>query len=184
MKNHKDELFNLRPKYFRLITFSGFLLAILLLGSSVYITLDGVAPIYGRLWRGAPIIEVQYIAYALLAAPFIAILMGYAAIAAFAKQKVFSPEPGTRTAEFQSLMFRLFLRTFLYVSLPLPILTTLWLVWTGYSLCNDLRPSGSGWQTFWVNNQDACFKPDSYINDHWPCKVVDGQKMCLQADGR
>ncbi|EGH41339.1 MULTISPECIES: hypothetical protein [Pseudomonas syringae group] len=184
MKKIKSAPIDSLPKYFRLITVLGLLLAILLLASAVYIIVDGVTPVYGRLWRNAPIIEVQYIAYALLAAPFIAILMGYAAIAAFTTRKVFSPEPGTRAAKFQSVMFKLFLKTLLYVSLPLPILTTLWLVSTGYSLCNDLRPSGSGWQTFWVNNKNACFKPDTYINDHWPCKVVDGKKMCLQADGR
>ncbi|TDV58967.1 hypothetical protein EC915_12118 [Pseudomonas sp. LP_7_YM] len=184
MKKFKRSSIDSVPKHFRLITALGLILAILLLASSVYIILDGVTPVYGRLWRNAPIVEVQYVAYALLATPFIAILMGYTAIAAFTTRKVFSPEQGTRAAKFQSLMFNLFLKTLLYVSFPLPILTTLSLISTGYWLCNDLRPSGSGWQTFWVNNQNSCFKPDSYINDHWPCQEVDGKKICLSADGR
>jgi len=76
------------------------------------------------------------------------------------------------------------LKTLLYVVPAVMILTTVALLARGYSPCPKLLISGSAWQLFWVNDDRVCFKPDHYINDNWPCKVIDGKDVCVQVDGR
>lgn len=73
--------------------------------------------------------------------------------------------------------------TLLVVSPLLAVGTTAALHVMDYQACNKLRISGSGWQVFWVKNDGFCFRPDSYIEDNWPCKDMDGKTYCLRADG-
>ncbi len=72
----------------------------------------------------------------------------------------------------------------LFLAPALIVLTTLILVARNYSPCPKLLISGSAWQLSWVNDEQVCFKPDHYINDNWPCKVIDGKDACIQVDGR
>ncbi|MEE4142595.1 hypothetical protein [Pseudomonas viridiflava] len=171
-------------KNLRIVAAFSLIMTIILLAASLYIIWVSVLPIYGRLWRQAPIVEVQYIVFGVIPAPFIALVGIVTAAVALWTNKIFDPRQGSRAEIFQKTMVAMFFKTAFYVAIPLLALTTVWLMATGYVLCNELRPSGSGWQTFWVNNQNYCFKPDTYIEDHWPCKVKDGKQYCYQADGR
>ncbi len=81
-------------------------------------------------------------------------------------------------------MFGASLKMLLYVAPAGAILTTLALLGKGYSPCPRLLISGSAWQLFWVSDERVCFKPDHYINDNWPCKVINGKDVCVQVDGR
>ncbi|EJM72177.1 hypothetical protein PMI31_03772 [Pseudomonas sp. GM55] len=81
-------------------------------------------------------------------------------------------------------MMYLSVKTIIYIVPAIMILTTLTLLNRGYTPCPKLLISGSAWQLFWVNDKNACFKPTRYINDHWPCKMIGNQEVCIQVDGR
>lgn len=160
------------------------IIGLLLVGAiSVYAYIHYLFPLYGRLLRGAPVVETPYLAFGLLMAPpALAILLVGSAICAWTGKK-FDPPPASRLHRFQTLMFGLSLKTLLYVVPAVMVLTTLALLARGYSPCSKLLISGSAWQLFWVNDERVCFKPDHYINDNWPCKVIDGKDVCVQVDG-
>lgn len=185
MTTHSSQISpGLSPLKIRLLAV-GMIAAMLLVGAiSVYAYLNYLFPLYGRLLRGAPVVETPYLAFGLLMAPpALAILLVGSAICAWTGKK-FDPPPASRLHRFQTQMFGLSLKTLLYVVPAVMILTTAALLARGYSPCPKLLISGSAWQLFWVNDDRVCFKPDHYINDNWPCKVINGKDVCIQVDGR
>lgn len=174
----------LSPLKLRLLAV-GMIATFLLVGAiSVYAYIHYLFPLYGRLLRGAPVVETPYLAFGLLMAPpALAILLVGSTICAWTGEK-FDPAPGSRLHRFQTLMFGVSLKTLIYVVPAVMVLTTVALLARGYSPCSKLLISGSAWQLFWVNDERVCFKPDHYINDNWPCKVIDGKDVCVQVDGR
>ncbi|MFY1030737.1 hypothetical protein [Pseudomonas asiatica] len=130
------------------------IIAMLLVAAfSVYAYINYLFPLYGRLLRGAPVVETPYLAFGLLMAPpAVAILLVGCAICAWTGKKL-DPPAGTRLHRFQALMFGLSLKTLLYVVPAVMVLTTLALLGRGYSPCPKLVISGSAWQLFWVNDE-------------------------------
>jgi len=163
----------------------GMIVVFLLVGAmSVYAYLNYLFPLYGRLLRGAPVVETPYLAFGLLMAPpALAILLVGSAICAWTGKK-FDPSPASQLHRFQTLMFGISIKTLIYVVPAVMVLTTGALLARGYTPCSKLLISGSAWQLFWVNDERVCFKPDHYINDNWPCKVINGKDVCIQVDGR
>ncbi|BBH46033.1 hypothetical protein KU43P_25100 [Pseudomonas sp. KU43P] len=174
----------LSPLKVRLLALT-MIVAFLLVGAmSLYAYIYYLFPLYDRLLRSAPVVETPYLAFGLLMAPpALAILLLGSAFCAWTGKK-FDPPPASRLHRFQTLMFGLSLKTLLYVIPAVMILTTVALLARGYSPCSKLLISGSAWQLFWVKDERVCFKPDHYINDNWPCKVIDGKDICVQVDGR
>ncbi len=157
---------------------------ILIGGFSLYWLWSDILPLYGRIYRNAPIVETPYLGFCLLMVPPAALLgVLVAGIVAWKGVKL-DPSPESKLYRFQNLMLTLSVRTMTYIVPALMILTTLTLLARGYSPCSKLLISGSAWQVFWVNNENFCFKPSRYINDHWPCKVIGDEEVCIQVDGR
>ncbi|WP_263261200.1 hypothetical protein [Pseudomonas sp. RIT-PI-S] len=144
---------------------------------------NGLLPIYGRLYRNAPVVETPYAIFGLLMAPpaFLIVIIA-AAISVWTGRK-FDPPKDSRLFWFQNFMFSASIKIITYVVPTAIILTTLALLAKGYSLCPDLSIT-SNRKVFWVNDERVCFKPDHYINDYWPCKKVDNKEVCIQVDGR
>jgi hypothetical protein len=162
---------------------AAFIPGMLLIGAfSLYWLWTNALPIYGRIYRNAPVIEVPYLAFGLLMAPpAVTIAVLGASIAAWNGKK-FDPPRSSKLYRFQNLMFSSSLKIMIYVVPTLIILTTLALLGRGYSPCPKLLISGSAWQLFWVNDELACFKPTRYINGNWPCKIVGDREICIQVD--
>ncbi|MNJ30343.1 hypothetical protein D3C77_249410 [compost metagenome] len=160
-----------------------FIPSMLLVGAfSLYWLWTNVLPIYGRIYRNAPVIEVPYLAFGLLMAPpGVLILVIGASIAAWNGKK-FDPPRSSKLYRFQNLMFSSSIKIMIYVVPALMILTTAALLARNYSPCPKLLISGSAWQLFWVNDELACFKPTRYINGNWPCKIVGDREICIQVD--
>jgi hypothetical protein len=169
---------------FRLIALVVILSAIALGIFTAYSIWEYILPLYGRIYRNAPIVETPYLAFCLLMAPPITVLTFIAACAAAWSGKKFDPPPKTFLNRFQELMIRLSIKILIYVVPAVAILTTLILLYRDYTPCPKLLISGSAWQLFWVNDKNACFKPTRYINDNWPCKMIGNQEVCIQVDGR
>jgi hypothetical protein len=74
-------------------------------------------------------------------------------------------------------------KTIIYIVPAIMILTTITLLCRDYTPCPKLLTSGSAGQLFWVNQDNACFKPTRYINDNWPYKTIGNQEICIRADG-
>ncbi len=107
------------------------------------------------------------------------------------KNKSFAPESTMSPLAFRLgalalvvIMMLMGAFSFIYIVPAIMILTTVTLLNRGYTPCPKLLISGSAWQLFWVNDKNACFKPTRYINDHWPCKMIGEQEVCIQVDGR
>ena len=174
----------LSPLKMRLLAVGMFIVLLLVGAVSLYAYTNYLFPLYGRLLRGAPVVETPYLAFGLLMAPpALAILLIGSAICAWTGKK-FDPPPASRLHRFQALMFGISIKTLIHVVPAVMILTTGALLARGYTPCSKLLISGSAWQLFWVNDDRVCFKPDHYINDNWPCKVIDGKDVCVQVDGR
>jgi len=174
----------LTPVKFRLLAIVFIIMLLLVGGFSVYAYAHYLLPLYGRLYRAAPVVETPYLAFGLLMAPpALAILLVGTATCALTGKK-FDPPLGSRLHRFQTLMFALSLKTLFYIVPAVMILTSGALLARGYTPCSKLLISGSAWHLFWVNDERVCFKPDHYINDNWPCKVIDGKDICVQVDGR
>jgi len=172
------------PLAFRLGALA-FVVIMMLMGAfSLYWLWERVLPLYGRLYRNALVVETPYLAFTLLMAPpgLLGAIIGVS-IAAWTGKK-FDPPNNSFVHRFISLMIFLSIKTIMYIVPAIMILTTLTLLNRGYSPCPKLLISGSAWQLFWVNDQNACFKPTHYINDHWPCKMIGNQEVCIQVDGR
>lgn len=184
MKKKPSRPNDLTPTQLRILAL-GFAIALIMVGAlTLYSFWNLLLPIYGRLYRNAPVVETPFLAFGLLMAPP-TILIGLVAMAACIRNGTkFDPSPGSKLYDFQNAMLSASFKTLVYV-VPMAItLTTLALFMRGYSPCPKLLISGSAWQLFWVNDEQVCFKPDHYINDNWPCKVIDGKEACIQVDGR
>jgi hypothetical protein len=118
-----------------------------------------------------------------MAPPAVLIALIGTSIAAWTGKK-FDPPHNSFLHRFQTLMIYLSVKTLVYVVPTIMILTTATLLYRNYTPCAKLLISGSAWQLFWVNQENACFKPTRYINDHWPCKMIGNQEVCIQVDGR
>ncbi|NWC80498.1 MULTISPECIES: hypothetical protein [Pseudomonas] len=184
MKSKSSPSTILPPNQLRLLAL-GFAIALILAAAlTIYSFWNHLLPIYGRLYRNAPVVETPFLAFGLLMAPP-TIIIGLVAMAVCIWSGAkFDPTPGSRLFNFQNRMFNLSFKTLIYVVPSTILITTLILFLRGYTPCPKLLISGSSWQIFWVNDEHVCFKPDHYINDNWPCKVVDGKEVCVQVDGR
>jgi hypothetical protein len=169
---------------FRLIALVVILSAIALGAFTAYSTWEYILPIYGRIYRNAPIVETPYLAFCLLMAPPITAITFIAACIAAWTGKKFDPPRKSFLYRFQELMIYLSIKTLIYIVPTVAILTTAALLYRDYTPCPKLLISGSAWQLFWVNDENACFKPTRYINDNWPCKMIGNQEVCIQVDGR
>jgi hypothetical protein len=151
---------------------------------STYLLWSKIFTIFGRIYRSAPAIEVPYLMFGLLMTPTAAIILTFAAITAAITGKLFDPPKNSWPYRFSVVMFSISGYIIIYAVPTVATLTTLTLHVKGYWTCRELRPSGSGWQVFWVNDERVCFKPDEYINDNWPCRNEGNKLVCIQVDGR
>ncbi|MBI6727389.1 hypothetical protein [Pseudomonas viridiflava] len=169
---------------FRLLAVVMVLSAALAGAFSIYWIWEHVLPLYGRIYRNAPVVETPYLAFGLFIAPPTMLLGIVACTIAMWTGEKFDPQRNSFLDRFQTLMLYISVKTISY-AVPLMIVTTkILLLYRGYSPCPKLLISGSAWQLFWVNDERACFKPTRYINDHWPCTMIGKQEVCIQVDGR
>ncbi|TDF86151.1 hypothetical protein E1573_00850 [Pseudomonas sp. H9] len=151
---------------------------------SAYWLKNDVLPLFSSLFRNVPIVITPYLGFMLIAmctvSPILVITSAYACWHA----KKFDPPSNTRLYRFQYNSYKLTLWSMICIAPVLAILVTLALWAKGYTPCQKLLISGSAWKVYWVNDERVCFKPDHYINDNWPCKVIDGKDVCVQVDGR
>nr|WP_237142298.1 hypothetical protein [Pseudomonas gregormendelii] len=183
-KNTGMPLHSTSPLFFRLGALAFVLFAIMIGTFSMYWLWAHVVPIYGRIYRNAPVVETPYLAFCLLMAPpAILVAVIGASVAAWTGKK-FDPSNNSFLHRFQTLMLYLSVKTLIYIVPATMILTTIILLYRDYTPCPKLLISGSAWQLFWVNHENACFKPTRYINDNWPCKMIGDQEVCIQVDGR
>ncbi|PBQ06396.1 hypothetical protein CCL17_01925 [Pseudomonas congelans] len=151
---------------------------------SVYWTWEHVLPLYGRIYRNAPVVETPYLAFCLLMVPPAVLLIIIGGSIAVWTGKKFDPPNNSFLDAFQSLMLKISVKTIIYGVPSIAVLTTIVLLARDYTPCPKLLVSGSAWQLFWVNDERVCFKPTRYINDGWPCKMVGDQEYCMQVDGK
>ncbi|WP_245229338.1 MULTISPECIES: hypothetical protein [unclassified Pseudomonas] len=151
---------------------------------SLYWLWAHIVPIYGRIYRGAPIVETPYLAFCLLMAPPAVLVFVIAASVCAWTGKKFDPPNHSFLFRFQNLMFSTSIKTIIYAVPAMMIITTAILLLRDYSPCPKLLISGSAWQLFWVKDERACFKPTRYINDNWPCKIIGDQEVCFRPDGK
>jgi len=149
---------------------------------SVYWLITHVLPIYGQLWRQASAIEVPYMAFGLLMAPPVMLACTVASAFAICTGKKFAPPNKSALAKLQTGMLKASVYSLIVVAPLAAILTTVALNKLDYTSCPQLRKSGSAWQTYWVSHPGFCFVPDSYTDNRWPCKHVDGKKLCINMD--
>ncbi|WP_157213288.1 hypothetical protein [Pseudomonas sp. GM55] len=172
------------PLSFRLLAVT-FVFCMILTGAfSMYWLWDDVLPIYGRIYRNAPVVETPYLAFCLLMAPPAVLLTIVGASFSAWTGKKFDPHSNSFLHRFSTLMMYISVKTIIYIVPAIMILTTLTLLYKDYTPCPKLLRSGSAWHLFWVNDERACFKPTRYINDNWPCKMIGKQEVCIQVDGR
>ncbi|WP_225775433.1 hypothetical protein [Pseudomonas sp. Marseille-Q5115] len=181
----KPTSYYLEPSPNKIRLFAAILIPILLPAGvlACYWTWHGVLPIYGRLYRNAPVVETPYLLFWLLMAPpgLLALIIGLVISAVTGKS--FDPPKSSRLFKFQSLMFAASFKILVYTIPFAIVVTTALLIAKGYSPCSKLLVSGSAWQVFWVNDERACFKPDHYINDNWSCKKINGEEVCIEIQG-
>lgn len=170
--------------YFRIIAVALVCIMTVMGAFSLYWLWEHVIPIYGRIYRNAPVVETPYLAFCLLMAPPAVLLTIIGASIAAWTGKKFDPPNSSFLHSFSTLMIYLSVKTIIYIVPTIMILTTLALLYKDYTPCPKLLISGSAWQLFWVNQENACFKPTRYINDNWPCKLIGNQEVCIQVDGR
>lgn len=149
---------------------------------STYWLIAHVVPIYGQLWRQASAIEVQYMAFGLLMAPPVMLVCVVASAFAIYTGKRSDPPTKSGLAKFQTGMMKASVYSLIVLAPLAGIITTIALNKLDYTSCPQLRNSGSAWQTYWVSHPGFCFVPDSYTENRWPCKMVDGKKLCLNMD--
>lgn len=143
MKNHA-ELHVRSPFLFKLAGI-GLALCLLAVGAlGVYVLWTEIVPLYGRIWRHAPVVETPLMSFFSIAAlPFTPIMVAGCLIAAWTGQK-FDPPKKSWLYAFQLRSMQLTVA--LMVVAPVMIaLTTATLSAKGYWSCPKLRISGSGW---------------------------------------
>ena len=182
MKNH-PELHIRSPILFRL-TAIGLGLCMFGVGAiALYALWEALIPLYGRLYRNAPVVETPLMAFlAISAIPVTPVIVVTSVYCAWTGRK-FDPPVKSWLYAFQLRSYQLTLAMMCAAPVIIAV-TCATLLARDYWSCPKLRISGSGWQMFWVNDERVCFTPDSYINDHWPCKVVGNKNICVQVDGR
>ncbi|RMN50371.1 putative transmembrane protein [Pseudomonas syringae pv. apii] len=185
MNNNLDKpAQGIHPLVFRLIALT-LVISVTAVGVfSIYWLWDRVIPLYGLIYRNAPVVEVPYLAFALLMAPPAILITVVGTFVALCTGKKFDPPNNSFLHRFQSLMIYLSVKIITYIVPSVIVITTIVLLLRDYTPCPKLLISGSAWQLFWVNDERVCFKPTRYINDHWPCKMVGDQEYCVQVDGR
>ena len=183
MKNH-PELHVRSPVLFR-FTAIGLCLSMLAMGTfAAYILWVDIVPLYGRLYRNAPVVETSLKGFFMIGfIPLTPCRIVACTIAAWTGRK-FDPPGKSWLYRFQTRSLQLTVLLMVIVAPAMIALTIATLSAQGYWSCPKLRISGSGWQMFWVNDERVCFKPDFYINDHWPCKTIGRKDICIQVDGR
>lgn len=146
---------------------------------SAYWLIAHVLPIYGQIWRQASAIEVPYMAFGLLMAPPVMLARVIASAFAICTGKKFAPPAKSGLAKFETGMMKTSVYALVLIAPSAAIATTLTLNALDYTTCPQLRKSGSAWQTYWVSHPGFCFVPDSYTENGWPCKMVDGKNYAL-----
>lgn len=92
---------------------------------SLYWIWEHPVPIYGRIYRDAPVIEIPYLAFGLLMAPHALSLAVIGASVAAWTGKKFDPPNKSPLFRFQALVIYTSVKTILYVVPTLVIATTL-----------------------------------------------------------
>ena len=183
MKSH-SELHVRSPLLFRCVAIGFALCMLMACALAFYVLWAELLPLYGRIYRNAPVVETPLKSFFVLAAiPGTPYCLVACAFAAWTGQK-FDPPRKSRLHTFEIRSLQLMVAIMCFAAPAMIIATTATLSAKGYWSCPKLRISGSAWQMFWVNDDRVCFTPDSYINDHWPCKVVGDKNICIQVDGR
>lgn len=180
----RTELHKRSPYLFRLLTFTlGACMLTLGLLSAYWLWSD-VLPLFGRIYRNAPVVETPYLGFMLIAMCAVTPIIVLACTCATWQGRKFDPPPHSKLFKFQCASTKATVWSMLYIAPALAISVTLVLWWRDYSPCPELLISGSAWQLFWVNDERYCFKPDFYINENWPCKRIENKDICVQVDGR
>jgi hypothetical protein len=169
-----------QPLKFKIYALAFFFTSTIMCLFAVYWITAHVLPIYGRLSENAIIIEVQFLAFGLFSVPPAMLFFSVASLSAFITGKRFAPRPKTFLHYFQTMTLYLSLIGLGVITPLASIITTIALNKHDYTSCPQLRKSGSAWQTFWVSHPAFCFKPDSFTEDNWPCKHLNGKRMCLR----
>lgn len=149
---------------------------------ATYWLITHVLPIYGQMWRRASAIEVPYMAFGLIMAPPVMLACTVASAFAIWTGKRYDPPEKSALAKLQTGLMRASVYSLIGLAPLTAISTTIALNALDYTTCPQLRKSGSAWQTYWVNHPGFCFKPDSYTENRWPCKNIDGKKLCINMD--
>ena len=149
---------------------------------AIYWIISHVLPIYGQMWRRASVIEVPYMAFSLLMTPPVMLACAVASAFAICTGERFAPPSKSAFAKLQTGMLKASVYSLIVIAPLAAIMTTVALNKLDYTGCSQLRKSGSAWQTYWVSHPGFCFVPDSYTENRWPCKNVDGKKFCINMD--
>lgn len=150
---------------------------------AIYAIWVDVLPVFGRLYRNAPVVETSFKAFFMIGVlPLTPIVVVAAMIGVFTGRK-FDPPRGSRLDRFQLRSFQVTLMAMCIAAPVMIAVSTATLMIKDYRPCAQLRLSGSSGHMFWVNDDRVCFTPDAYINDHWPCKKVGDRQVCVQVDG-
>ncbi|MBA6116802.1 MULTISPECIES: hypothetical protein [Pseudomonas] len=118
-------------------------------------------------------------AFGLLMAPPVMLACVIASAFAICTGKKFAPPAKSGLAKFEAGMMKTSVYALVLIAPSAAIATTLTLNALDYTTCPQLRKSGSAWQTYWVSHPGFCFVPDSYTENGWPCKMVDGKNYAL-----
>ncbi|MBF8676653.1 hypothetical protein IRZ53_20325 [Pseudomonas fulva] len=182
MKQHA-ELYLRSPVLFRCVALGLGLGMVAVCSLALYAIWVEVLPVFGRLYRSAPVVETSYGAFFVIGViPLTPIVVAAAMIGVFTGRK-FDPPRASWLERFQ---LRSFQASLMAVCIAAPVMiavSTATLLIKDYRPCAKLRISGSSGHMFWVNDDRVCFIPDAYINDHWPCKAVGDRTVCVQVDG-
>ncbi|MEL7941709.1 MULTISPECIES: hypothetical protein [Pseudomonas] len=182
MRFNEDAVTPISERWLRPIGFALILVGLAIIVGSLLICIEMLFPIYLRLWRQAPIVETVYPAFFMIAG----LLLGPVTLLGGFHGLLFGKPLTSRSPVWFKIalwLFKVGAVLMIVVGPALAIGTTAALAAMDYQTCSQLRRSGSGWQVFWVKNDGFCFRPDSYIEDNWPCKDMDGKTYCLRADG-
>lgn len=182
MKQHAERYLR-SPLLFRCVALGLGLGMVAVCSLALYAIWVEVLPVFGRLYRSAPVVETSYGAFFVIGViPLTPIVVAAAMIGLFTGRK-FDPPRASWLERFQ---LRSFQASLMAVCIAAPVMiavSTATLLVKDYRPCAKLRISGSSGHMFWVNDDRVCFIPDAYINDHWPCKAVGDRTVCVQVDG-
>ncbi|EST14643.1 hypothetical protein EDP1_3751 [Pseudomonas putida S610] len=182
MKQHAERYLR-SPLLFRCVALGLGLGMVAVCSLALYAIWVEVLPVFGRLYRSAPVVETSYGAFFVIGViPLTPIVVAAAMIGLFTGRK-FDPPRASWLERFQLRSFQASLMAVCIASPVMIAVSTATLLVKDYRPCAKLRISGSSGHMFWVNDDRVCFIPDAYINDHWPCKAVGDRTVCVQVDG-